>query len=159
MSRHRVTCTRHHVRHQSNMHINGHVYHTDKKIQLFILRWYKAGKRLRSGEGLRIAANGRRLFISRAQISDSAHFLCLATNKAGVHERSFNVTVQGTKKKKNYNLKKTNNLDFCCYANVHMIIYILKSQYKLQESFDWVNMAHFYSFINFFNQFSLHMEF
>uniref|UniRef100_A0A3Q2CT39 Hemicentin-1 n=1 Tax=Cyprinodon variegatus TaxID=28743 RepID=A0A3Q2CT39_CYPVA len=58
------------------------------------IMWYKDGKRLRSGEGLRIAANGRRLIISRAQISDSAHFLCLATNKAGVHERSFNVTVQ-----------------------------------------------------------------
>uniref|UniRef100_A0A3B5LKZ5 Hemicentin 1 n=1 Tax=Xiphophorus couchianus TaxID=32473 RepID=A0A3B5LKZ5_9TELE len=56
--------------------------------------WYKDGKRIRSGEGLRIAANGRRLVISRSQISDTANFRCLATNEAGEHERNFNVTVQ-----------------------------------------------------------------
>ncbi|XP_023195302.1 hemicentin-1 [Xiphophorus maculatus] len=59
-----------------------------------VITWYKDGKRIRSGERLRIAANGRRLVISRSQISDTANFRCLATNEAGEHERNFNVTVQ-----------------------------------------------------------------
>ncbi|XP_035996829.1 hemicentin-1 isoform X1 [Fundulus heteroclitus] len=59
-----------------------------------VITWYKDGKRIRSGEGLRIAASGRRLVVSRAQTSDTARFRCLATNEAGDHERNFNVTVQ-----------------------------------------------------------------
>ncbi|MED6274712.1 Hemicentin-1, partial [Characodon lateralis] len=59
-----------------------------------VITWYKDGKRISSGEGLRISASGRRLIVSRAQISDTARFQCLATNEAGDHERNFNVTVQ-----------------------------------------------------------------
>uniref|UniRef100_A0A3Q3ALP3 Hemicentin 1 n=1 Tax=Kryptolebias marmoratus TaxID=37003 RepID=A0A3Q3ALP3_KRYMA len=56
--------------------------------------WYKDGKPVRQGKGLRIAASGRRLVISRAQVSDTARFQCVATNEAGDHERNFNVIVQ-----------------------------------------------------------------
>uniref|UniRef100_A0A671W9G0 Hemicentin 1 n=1 Tax=Sparus aurata TaxID=8175 RepID=A0A671W9G0_SPAAU len=59
-----------------------------------VITWYKDGKPVRQGEGLRVAASGRRLVVSRAQVSDTARFQCVATNEAGDHERDFNVVVQ-----------------------------------------------------------------
>ncbi|XP_028259472.1 hemicentin-1 [Parambassis ranga] len=59
-----------------------------------VITWYKDGKPVRQGEGLRVAASGRRLVISRPQVSDTARFQCVATNEAGDHERDFNVVVQ-----------------------------------------------------------------
>ncbi|KAM4548643.1 hemicentin-1 isoform 1-T1 [Odontesthes bonariensis] len=59
-----------------------------------VITWYKNGKPVRQGEGLRIAANGRRLVVSRAQVSDTARFQCVATNEAGDHKRDFSVVVQ-----------------------------------------------------------------
>lgn len=50
---------------------------------------------MRQGEGLRVATNGRQLIVSRAQVSDTARFQCVATNEAGDHERNFNVVVHG----------------------------------------------------------------
>lgn len=47
-----------------------------------------------------VSASSRRLVFSRAQVSDTARFQCVATNEAGVHERDFNVIVHGKKKKK-----------------------------------------------------------
>lgn len=44
---------------------------------------------------MRVAASGRRLIVSRAQVSDTARFQCVAANEAGDHERSFNVVVHG----------------------------------------------------------------
>uniref|UniRef100_UPI0037E9B6AB hemicentin-1 n=1 Tax=Semicossyphus pulcher TaxID=241346 RepID=UPI0037E9B6AB len=58
------------------------------------ITWYKDGKPVRQGEGLRVGASGRRLIVSRAQVSDTARFQCVATNEAGDHERDFNVVVQ-----------------------------------------------------------------
>ncbi|XP_071342317.1 hemicentin-1 isoform X2 [Trachinotus anak] len=58
-----------------------------------VITWYKDGKPVRQGEGLRVAASGRRLIVSRAQVSDTARFQCVATNEAGDHERDFNVVV------------------------------------------------------------------
>ncbi|XP_044055859.1 hemicentin-1 isoform X2 [Siniperca chuatsi] len=58
-----------------------------------VITWYKDGKSVRQGEGLRVAANGRRLVVSRAQVSDTARFQCVATNEAGDQERDFNVVV------------------------------------------------------------------
>ncbi|XP_065811778.1 hemicentin-1 [Labrus bergylta] len=57
------------------------------------ITWYKDGKLVRQGEGLRVGASGRRLIVSRAQVSDTARFQCVATNEAGDHERDFNVVV------------------------------------------------------------------
>lgn len=57
--------------------------------------WHKDGMPVRQGEGLRVAANGRRLIVSRAQVSDTARFQCVATNEAGNRERSFSVVVHG----------------------------------------------------------------
>ncbi|KAF3835345.1 hypothetical protein F7725_027903 [Dissostichus mawsoni] len=54
-----------------------------------VITWYKDGKPVRQGEGLRVAASGRRLIVSRAQVSDTAPFQCVATNEAGDHERDF----------------------------------------------------------------------
>ncbi|KAE8293961.1 Hemicentin-1 Fibulin-6 [Larimichthys crocea] len=58
-----------------------------------VITWYKDGKPVRQSEGLRVAASGRRLVVSRAQVSDTARFQCVATNEAGDHERDFNVVV------------------------------------------------------------------
>ncbi|XP_031169752.1 hemicentin-1 isoform X2 [Sander lucioperca] len=58
-----------------------------------VITWYKDGKPVRQGEGLRVAASGRRLVVSRPQVSDTARFQCVATNEAGDHERDFNVVV------------------------------------------------------------------
>uniref|UniRef100_A0AAV2L311 Ig-like domain-containing protein n=1 Tax=Knipowitschia caucasica TaxID=637954 RepID=A0AAV2L311_KNICA len=57
------------------------------------ITWYKGGQAVLQGEGLRVAASGRRLVVSRAQLSDTAWFQCVATNEAGDHERDFNVLV------------------------------------------------------------------
>ncbi|KAJ0065491.1 hypothetical protein NL108_012446 [Boleophthalmus pectinirostris] len=57
------------------------------------ITWYKDGTPVRQGEGLRVTASGRRLVVSRAQVSDTARFQCVATNEAGDHERDFNVVV------------------------------------------------------------------
>ncbi|KAK7889294.1 hypothetical protein WMY93_024854 [Mugilogobius chulae] len=57
------------------------------------ITWYKDGKPVRQGEGLRVAASGRRLVVSRAQVSDTARFQCVASNEAGDHEKDFNVIV------------------------------------------------------------------
>ncbi|XP_005733181.1 hemicentin-1 isoform X1 [Pundamilia nyererei] len=59
-----------------------------------VITWHKDGKLLRQGEGLWIAAGGRRLVISRAQVSDTALFQCVATNEAGNHNKDFSVVVQ-----------------------------------------------------------------
>ncbi|XP_036834633.1 hemicentin-1 isoform X2 [Oncorhynchus mykiss] len=58
-----------------------------------ILTWFKDGQPVRQGEGVRVTANGRRLVISRPQVSDTARFQCVATNEAGDHKRDFNVAV------------------------------------------------------------------
>lgn len=63
----------------------------------FIPRWYKDGKPVNEGDGLRVAANGQRLLVSRAQISDTARFQCVAANEAGDIQRDFTVVVHGTK--------------------------------------------------------------
>ncbi|XP_055041761.2 hemicentin-1 isoform X1 [Misgurnus anguillicaudatus] len=57
------------------------------------ITWLKDGVPVRQGEGVRIASNGRRLVVSRAQLSDTAVFHCVATNDAGEQERQFKVSV------------------------------------------------------------------
>lgn len=61
----------------------------------FICRWYKDGKPVKQGEGMRLSANGQRLLVSRAQISDTARFQCVAANEAGDIQRDFTVLVHG----------------------------------------------------------------
>lgn len=63
--------------------------------ELFLCRWYKDGKPVKQAEGLRVSANSRKLIVSRAQVSDTARFQCVASNEAGDHERDFDVVVQG----------------------------------------------------------------
>ncbi|XP_030626728.1 hemicentin-1 [Chanos chanos] len=57
------------------------------------ITWLKNGQPVRQGDGLRIVGNGRTLVVSRAQVSDTATFQCVATNEAGEQEREFNVVV------------------------------------------------------------------
>uniref|UniRef100_A0A8C1GCZ4 Hemicentin-1 n=1 Tax=Cyprinus carpio TaxID=7962 RepID=A0A8C1GCZ4_CYPCA len=57
------------------------------------ITWLKDGVAVRQGEGVQIMSNGRRLVISRAQVSDTALFHCVATNEAGEQEREFKVSV------------------------------------------------------------------
>uniref|UniRef100_A0A8C1I841 Cell adhesion molecule-related/down-regulated by oncogenes n=1 Tax=Cyprinus carpio TaxID=7962 RepID=A0A8C1I841_CYPCA len=56
------------------------------------ITWLKDGVAVRQGEGVQIMSNGRRLVISRAQVSDTALFHCVATNEAGEQEREFKVS-------------------------------------------------------------------
>uniref|UniRef100_A0A3Q3K3Y4 Hemicentin 1 n=1 Tax=Monopterus albus TaxID=43700 RepID=A0A3Q3K3Y4_MONAL len=58
-----------------------------------VITWFKDGKPVRKGEGLRFAASGRQLIVSRAQVTDTARFQCVATNEAGDHQRDFSVVV------------------------------------------------------------------
>ncbi|KAI5614770.1 hemicentin-1 isoform X1 [Silurus asotus] len=57
------------------------------------ITWLKDRELIRQAEGMRILANGHRLVISRAQVSDTALFQCVASNEAGEQERDFKVTV------------------------------------------------------------------
>ncbi|XP_028301363.1 hemicentin-1 isoform X2 [Gouania willdenowi] len=56
--------------------------------------WFKDGEPVKQSDGLRVAASGRNLIISRAQVTDTARFLCVAMNEAGEDKREFNVIVQ-----------------------------------------------------------------
>ncbi|KAI1891477.1 hypothetical protein AGOR_G00144220 [Albula goreensis] len=57
------------------------------------LTWLKNGQPIGPSVGVRITANGRKLVIPRAQVSDTAQFQCVATNEAGDHKRTFSVAV------------------------------------------------------------------
>lgn len=69
---------------------------------------------MRQGEGLWIAAGGRRLVVSRAQVSDTALFQCVATNEAGNHNKDFSVVVQGNTNKLTLKLKRPISVSFKC---------------------------------------------
>ncbi|XP_068809626.1 hemicentin-1 isoform X3 [Struthio camelus] len=57
------------------------------------IMWWKDGQSVEEGAGQKILLNGHRLLISRAQVSDTGRYKCVAANKAGEHEREFDVTV------------------------------------------------------------------
>ncbi|XP_067156720.1 hemicentin-1 [Apteryx mantelli] len=57
------------------------------------ITWLKDGQPVEEGAGLKILLNGHKLLISRAQVSDTGRYKCVAANKAGEHEREFDVTV------------------------------------------------------------------
>ncbi|KFP01647.1 Hemicentin-1, partial [Calypte anna] len=57
------------------------------------ITWLKDGQAVDQGAGRKILLNGQKLLISRAQVSDSGHYKCVAANQAGEHEREFDVTV------------------------------------------------------------------
>lgn len=50
---------------------------------------------MEEGAGQKILLNGQKLLISQAQVSDTGRYKCVAANKAGEHEREFDVTVHG----------------------------------------------------------------
>ncbi|XP_075792870.1 hemicentin-1 isoform X2 [Pelodiscus sinensis] len=57
------------------------------------IMWLKDGQPVKEGDGYKILLNGRKLLISRAQVSDTGRYKCVATNKAGDHERELDITV------------------------------------------------------------------
>ncbi|KAL8178143.1 UNVERIFIED_CONTAM: Hemicentin-1 [Gekko kuhli] len=57
------------------------------------ITWLKNGQPIEGGAGYKILLNGRKLLISRAEVSDTGHYQCIATNKAGDHKKEFGVTV------------------------------------------------------------------
>ncbi|OPJ77524.1 hemicentin-1 isoform B [Patagioenas fasciata monilis] len=57
------------------------------------ITWLKDGQPVEEGAGHKILFNGQKLLISRAQVSDTGRYKCVAANKAGEHEREFDVTV------------------------------------------------------------------
>lgn len=58
-------------------------------------RWLKDGQPVEERGGHKVLLNGQKLLISRAQVSDTGRYKCVAANKAGEHEREFDVTVHG----------------------------------------------------------------
>ncbi|XP_055671290.1 hemicentin-1 [Falco peregrinus] len=57
------------------------------------ITWLKDGQPVEEGAGHKILLNGQKFLISRAQVSDTGRYKCVATNKAGEHEKEFDVTV------------------------------------------------------------------
>ncbi|XP_019412229.1 PREDICTED: hemicentin-1 isoform X1 [Crocodylus porosus] len=57
------------------------------------IMWLKDGHPIEEGDDYKILLNGRKLLISRPQVSDTGRYKCVATNTAGDHEREFDVTV------------------------------------------------------------------
>ncbi|NWX99119.1 HMCN1 protein, partial [Nothoprocta ornata] len=57
------------------------------------IMWLKDGQPVEEGAGQKILLNGHKLLISRAQVADAGRYKCVAANKAGEHEREFDVTV------------------------------------------------------------------
>ncbi|XP_009996158.1 PREDICTED: hemicentin-1 [Chaetura pelagica] len=57
------------------------------------ITWLKDGQPIEEGAGHKILSNGQKLLISRAQVSDTGRYKCVAANKAGEHGREFDVTV------------------------------------------------------------------
>lgn len=66
-------------------------------LRLFFLpgRWFKDGQPVKEGAGHKISLDGQKLLISQAQVSDAGHYKCVAANKAGQHEKGFDVIVHG----------------------------------------------------------------
>uniref|UniRef100_A0A8C9N9E0 Hemicentin-1 n=1 Tax=Serinus canaria TaxID=9135 RepID=A0A8C9N9E0_SERCA len=56
-------------------------------------RWFKDGQPVGEEAGRKVLLNGQKLVISQAQVSDSGRYKCVAANKAGEHEKEFDVTV------------------------------------------------------------------
>lgn len=61
----------------------------------FFCRWLKDGQLIDESDGFKILLDGRKLAISRAQVSDTGVYRCVATNAAGDHGKAFEVTVHG----------------------------------------------------------------
>ncbi|XP_008936946.1 PREDICTED: hemicentin-1-like, partial [Merops nubicus] len=57
------------------------------------ITWLKDGQPVEEGAAHKILLDGQKLVISRAQVSDTGHYKCVAANKAGEHEKEFDVTV------------------------------------------------------------------
>ncbi|NXL77816.1 HMCN1 protein, partial [Leptocoma aspasia] len=57
------------------------------------ITWFKDGQTVGEEAGYKVLLNGQKLIISQAQVSDSGHYKCVAANKAGEHEKEFDVTV------------------------------------------------------------------
>uniref|UniRef100_A0A8C8RXS5 Hemicentin 1 n=1 Tax=Pelusios castaneus TaxID=367368 RepID=A0A8C8RXS5_9SAUR len=57
------------------------------------IMWLKDGQPVEEGDGYKFLSNGHKLLISRAQVSDTGRYKCVVTNKAGDHEKEFDITV------------------------------------------------------------------
>ncbi|KAI1236572.1 hypothetical protein IHE44_0014825 [Lamprotornis superbus] len=57
------------------------------------ITWFKDGQPAGEEAGHKVLLNGQKLVISQAQVSDSGRYKCVAANKAGEHEKEFDVTV------------------------------------------------------------------
>ncbi|KAH0618306.1 hypothetical protein JD844_017377 [Phrynosoma platyrhinos] len=57
------------------------------------ITWLKNGQPIEGGVDYKILLSGRKLLISQAEVSDTGHYQCTATNKAGDNKKEFAVTV------------------------------------------------------------------
>ncbi|NXE93182.1 HMCN1 protein, partial [Menura novaehollandiae] len=57
------------------------------------ITWFKDGQPVGEEAGHKFLLNGQKLLISQAQVSDTGRYKCVAANKAGEHEKEFDVTV------------------------------------------------------------------
>uniref|UniRef100_A0A8C5X6K5 Hemicentin-1 n=1 Tax=Malurus cyaneus samueli TaxID=2593467 RepID=A0A8C5X6K5_9PASS len=57
------------------------------------ITWFKDGQPVGEEAGHKVLLNGQKLVISQAQMSDTGRYKCVGANKAGEHEKEFDVTV------------------------------------------------------------------
>lgn len=57
--------------------------------------WLKDGRALDGGGAVSVLAGGRVLRLQRAQVSDTGHYVCVATNAAGLADRRYDLSVHG----------------------------------------------------------------
>uniref|UniRef100_A0A8D2KTM3 Hemicentin 1 n=1 Tax=Varanus komodoensis TaxID=61221 RepID=A0A8D2KTM3_VARKO len=62
-------------------------------VPLPTITWLKNGQPIEGGVGYKLLLNGHKLLLSRADVSDTGRYQCIATNKAGDNKREFDVTV------------------------------------------------------------------
>lgn len=70
-------------------------FHRHLRWNFLFGRWFKDGQPVGEEAGHKVLLNGQKLVISQAQVSDSGRYKCVAANKAGEHEKEFDVTVHG----------------------------------------------------------------
>lgn len=95
----------------------------------------KDGQPIKHIAGVQITANGQKLIISQAQISNTGRYQCVATNEAGSRQREFNVIVQG----KTCTLKA----DYFCF--LPLIFFFMATDLKQNEVWLQISLSHFFN--------------
>uniref|UniRef100_A0A670IF80 Hemicentin 1 n=1 Tax=Podarcis muralis TaxID=64176 RepID=A0A670IF80_PODMU len=99
------------------------------------ITWLKNGQPIEGGIGYKILLNGRKLLISRTEVSDTGHYQCVATNKAGENKKEFDVTVHGAKQPEcNCHLEGELIICIACWKSLWMLVFSFSVLEQLESS-------------------------